>query len=95
MQTGRRKLFMVLSIIFFCLLTVQCVAAAETQETECHYEVTQVFENSVMVSETKVRKCKEETKDSNKFDPKHNFKDYVKVQLVDVGLLGVIIALAK
>ena len=94
MNSGRRKLIMILSAIFLCLLAVQCVAA-ETQETECHYEVTQVFENGVMVSETKVRKCKEETKDSNKFDPKHNFKDYVKVQLVDVGLLGVVIALAK
>jgi len=94
MNAGRRKLFTILTVIFLCLLTVQCVAA-ESQETECHYEVTQVFEDGVMVSETKVRKCKEETKDSNKFDPKHNFKDYVKVQLVDVGLLGVIITLAK
>lgn len=94
MKAGRRKLFMILSLIFLCLLTVQCVAA-ETQETECHYEVTQVFENGVMVSETKVRKCKEETKNSNKFDPNHNFGDYVKVQLVDAGLLGVIITLAK
>lgn len=95
MNAGRRKLFTILTVIFLCLLTVQCVAAETTQETECHYEVTQVFEDGVMVSETKVRKCKEETKDSNKFDPKHNFKDYVKVQLVDVGLLGVIITLAK
>lgn len=82
-------------IVFLTIFVTTDAVAEETQEVECHYEVTQTFKNGIMVEETKVRKCKEETKDSNKFDPNNNFKDYVKVQLVDVGLLGVIIALAK
>jgi len=89
------KKLLTLLVIFSVIFVSKDASAEKTQEVECHYEVTQVFEDGVMVSETKVRKCKEETNSSNKFDPKHNFKDYVKVQLVDVGLLGVIISLTK
>ena len=93
---SKRKIFTIFAISVFSLIfAVDAFAEESIFETECHYEVTQVFEDGQLISETKTRKCKEETKDSNKFDPKHNFKDYVKVQLVDVGLLGIVIALAK
>lgn len=70
-------------------------ADAQEAHTKCHYEVTQVFEDGKLVSETKIRKCKEETVDSNRFDPSNNFGDYVKVKAVDLGMLGLLIHLAK
>ena len=93
-MTSSRKLFTFL-IVAFSLLVAVSAGANEGTESECHYEVTQVWENGVLVSETKVRRCTEETVNSTKFDPDNNFGDYVKKKAVDHIPLAIIIALAK
>jgi len=96
MFTPNFRLFLK-ALICFCLIFWALDAFAEEEiSVNCHYEVTQHFEDGQLVKETKVRKCTETTEEGKqKFDPRNRFGDYVKVQLVDVGLLGVIIALAK
>jgi len=71
------------------------VLGAETEETECNYEVVQVWKDGVLVSETKTRRCKEESKNSTKFDPENDFGDYVKKKAVDIIPVAIIIGLAK
>jgi len=71
------------------------VLGAETEETECNYEVTQIWKDGVLVSETKTRRCKEESKNSTKFDPQNDLGDYVKKKVVDFIPLAIIIGLAK
>jgi hypothetical protein len=62
----------------------------------CHFEVTQVFENGIKISETKVRKCVETIEENKqKFDPNNRFSDYVKAKVVEVGFLGLLIAISK
>lgn len=86
----------VIIFLLLCLLAVPAYAAKDPEEyTECTYEVHQVFKDGVLVSETKVRKCKEEVKNSNKFDPENKFGDYVKKRLVEYGFLALIIHSAK
>jgi hypothetical protein len=71
------------------------ILAAESEETECNYEVVQVWKDGVLVSETKTRRCKEESKNSTKFDPENDFGDYVKKKAVDIIPVAIIIGLAK
>lgn len=71
------------------------ILGAETEETECNYEVVQVWKDGVLVSETKTRRCKEESKNSTKFDPENDFGDYVKKKAVDIIPIAIIIGLAK
>mgnify|MGYP000931680411 FL=1 len=90
------KTLLKIFILFLFLVFAFNTYAKEESSSNCHYEVTQHFEDGQLVKETKVRKCTETTQEGKqKFDPHNRFGDYVKVQLVDVGLLGVIIALAK
>ena len=90
------KTFLKIFILFLFLVFAFSAYAEEESSSNCHYEVTQHFEDGQLVKETKVRKCTETTQEGKqKFDPRNRFGDYVKVQLVDVGLIGVIIALAK
>lgn len=71
------------------------IFAAETEETECNYEVVQIWKDGTLVSETKTRRCTEESKNSTKFDPENDFGDYVKKKAVDIIPIAVIIGLAK
>jgi|TARA_R110000803_G_scaffold46198_13_gene97102 hypothetical protein len=90
-------------IIFTLIIIALALFACEANAKEpvsygpiCHYEVTQVFENGVMMSETKVRKCTETIEEGKqKFDPDNRFGDYVKAKVVEVGLLGLLIAISK
>jgi len=86
------KCLLVLAIFFAPGIEV---LAAETEETECNYEVVQVWKDGVLVSETKTRRCKEESKNSTKFDPENDFGDYVKKKAVDIIPIAIIIGLAK
>tara|TARA_R110000868_G_scaffold94549_1_gene260816 strand:+ start:27295 stop:27585 length:291 start_codon:yes stop_codon:yes gene_type:complete len=96
MFTPNFRLFLKCLIVFLLIVSALDAYAEEEVSVNCHYEVTQYFEDGKLIKETKVRKCIETTEEGKqKFDPHNRFGDYVKVQLVDVGLIGVLIALAK
>jgi len=90
-------------IIFGLIIIVLVLFAFEANAKEpvsygpiCHYEVTQVFENGVKISENKIRKCTETIEEGKqKFDPDNRFGDYVKAKVVEVGLLGILVAISK
>lgn len=90
-----KKWIQYLIVIAVFMLPGVEVLGAETEETECNYEVVQVWKDGVLVSETKTRRCKEESKNSTKFDPENDFGDYVKKKAVDIIPIAVIIGLAK
>ena len=87
-------MFKIIFGLLFCLLALDA-HAAEEQDTRCTYEVTQVFKDGELVSETKTRKCKEDIRETNKWDPDNNFKDHVKKKLVEAGFIALIIEIAK
>jgi exosome complex RNA-binding protein Csl4 len=92
------KRFICFLIILVCLLFAFDAVAAEpvSYGPNCHFEITQTFENGVKISETKVRKCTETIEENKqRFDPQNRFGDYVKAKVVEVGLLGILIAISK
>jgi len=85
-------------IVFGCLIFALNAVGEEpvSYGPNCHFEITQVFENGKMISENKVRKCTETIEENKqKFDPDNRFGDYVKAKVVEVGLLGILIAISK
>ena len=83
------------AIVFALCLFAFPAFAQEEQTTDCTYEVVQVFENGVLITETKTRKCKEQNTTSTKFDPDNKLGDYIKKKAVDLGSLAILIELVK
>ena len=87
-------MFKILIGLLLCFVALD-VHAGEEQDTRCTYEVTQVFKDGELVSETKVRKCKEDIRETNKWDPDNNFGDHVKKKLVEAGFIALVVEIAK
>jgi len=89
-----KKIIQFVIVFALCMFAFPAFAQEE-QTTDCTYEVVQVFQDGVLVSETKTRKCKEQNTTSTKFDPDNKLGDYIKKKAVDLGSLAILIEIIK
>jgi len=89
-----KKIIQFVIVFALCMFALPAFAQEE-QTTDCTYEVVQVFQDGVLVSETKTRKCKEQNTTSTKFDPDNKLGDYIKKKAVDLGSLAILIEIIK